>query len=427
MNLRARAALTVVAVFNGQSLSEALPAQSRELSDARDRALLQEICFGVLRHRWRLQALRDRLLSKPLEDNNGALAALLLVGLYQLLYLRVGAHAAVNETVNACADIKEAKTKGLVNAILRRAQRESEKHLSKVDRDPCTQFSHPRWLADSWLSTGVDLSQIMAANNEAAPMTLRVNRSRLSREQYQQKLRDAGIDAIAHPLASDALVLNQAMDVQALPGFDVGEVSVQDAAAQLAVDLIDLQPNLTVLDACCAPGGKTAHMLEHEPSLKLTALDNDAQRMQRVRDNLMRLHLQADCVVDDVFAAEAAWLTPRYDRILCDAPCSATGVIRRHPDIKSLRRVEDIAKLADTQARMLKKLWTVLKPGGLLLYATCSTLRAENDNVVNRFVAAHGDAEFLPLPNGRNTWQIWPGEDQMDGFFYARLRKKQGN
>jgi 16S rRNA (cytosine967-C5)-methyltransferase len=424
MNLRARASLVIVAVFNGQSLSEALPIQSRELTDPRDRGLLQEICFGVLRHRWRLQTLRDRLLSKPLEDSNGALAALLLVGLYQLLYLRVGAHAAVNETVNAAVDIKEGKTKGLVNAILRRAQRESAKHLDKIDRDLALRFSHPKWMVDAWRSASLDLEPLMAANNEAAPMTLRVNRQKFSRDQYLEKLQAAQIVAQAHPLAVDGIVLAQACDVSALPGFADGEVSVQDAAAQLAADLIDLKPQLSVLDACCAPGGKTAHILEREPSVKLTALDNDGQRMQRVKDNLQRLGLQAECLVDDVFSAESEWLQRRFDRILCDAPCSATGVIRRHPDIKSLRRVEDIAKLADTQARMLKKLWTLLKPDGILLYATCSTMRAENDNVISRFVAAHSDAELQPLPNGKTTWQIRPGEQQMDGFFYARLHKK---
>ncbi len=423
MNLRAHAALVLIDVFNGRSLSEALPPHSRELNDARDKALLQEICFGVLRHRWRLQALRDRLLSKPLASPNGALAALLLVGLYQLLYLRVGAHAAVNETVNACVDIKETKTKGLVNAILRRAQRESEQHLKKIDCDPAQQFSHPKWMLDAWRSANVDHNAIMAANNAPAPMTLRVNTQQITRECYQQKLGAAAIESNAHPLARDAVVLSHACDVTLLPGFAAGEVSVQDAAAQLAADFLDLKPQLQVLDACCAPGGKTAHMLEREPTLQVTALDNDATRLQRVNENLTRLKLQATLIADDVFAAESAWLQQRFDRILCDAPCSATGVIRRHPDIKSLRRVEDIAKLADTQLRMLRKLWTLLKPDGILLYATCSTFRAENDNVINRFVAEQNDARLMTLTDDRRTWQIWPGEQQMDGFFYAKLQK----
>lgn len=423
MNLRALAAQQIHEVCaKGISLADSLPLRLAELADARDRALVQEMVYGVLRHRRRLQSLREKLLAQPLKNPNGMLASLLLVGLYQLLYLRVPAHAAVSETVNACEDLDEGRARGLVNAVLRRAQREAAQLLPVIDEQTVVRYSHPDWLLAHWRGR-CDIDKVMEENNAQAPMTLRVNRQRISVADYQQQLQAIGISAHTLDGVADALVLEQAVDPTSLPGFDAGLISVQDAAAQLAAGFLDLQPHLRVLDACCAPGGKTVHMLEREPTLEVVAVDSDAQRLPRVRENLARAQVNAQCIVADVAAIDYWWDKKPFDRILCDAPCSATGVIRRHPDIKWLRRERDVAALAKTQLSLLQALWKTLAVDGLLLYATCSTLAAENDEVIQRFLETTPDAKLQPLDDNHNTWQIWPGENQMDGFFYARLRK----
>ena len=429
MNLRARAATILAAVVHdGRSLNDLLPEASQAIDDSRDRALLKELVFGSLRHHRRLAALRDRLLRQPLQQPQGKLAQLLIIGLYQLLYTRVPAHAAVADTVDAVSDIGEDRARGLVNAVLRNSQRHAEALLADIDRNWELKHSHPDWLVSALKKAfGRDGENVLTANNVPAPMTLRVNRQRGDVVSYQALLAALEISATPHPEARDALVLTTPMDVQQLPGFADGAVSVQDAAAQLAADYLDLQPGLRVLDACSAPGGKAAHMLEREPNLKLLALDSDAGRLQRVRETLQRLQLQAELKVVDAGATAAWWDQQAFDRILLDAPCSGTGVIRRHPDIKWLRRERDIPALAEQQRQLLCALWPTLASGGKLLYATCSSLPAENADVVRAFLASHPDARLQTLPGqaadsiGRI---IRPGEAGMDGFYYALLVKQ---
>ncbi len=428
MNLRALAAELVTAVTHeGRSLNDLLAPAAQSLSDGRDRALLKELVYGSLRHFRRLSALRDRLLSQPLQNPQGKLANLLVVGLYQLIYTRVPAHAAVADTVNAVSDIGEDRARGLVNAILRSYQRKGEPLLASIDSDWGIKHSHPEWLVTAIKKAfGRDTDSVLAANNAPAPMTLRVNRQRGNVAAYQALLQALEIHAQPHPEARDALVLDSAMDVQQLPGFGDGAVSVQDAAAQLAADYLDAQAGMRVLDACCAPGGKTAHLLERCADLKLLAIDNDINRLERVKETLARLQLSAEIKMADAAAVDSWWDKQPFDRILLDAPCSGTGVIRRHPDIKWLRRERDIPALAQQQLKLLQSLWSTLAPGGKLLYATCSSLPAENAEVIRTFLASQADAALQPIAGqaeGQIGRIIRPGEAGMDGFYYALLTK----
>ncbi|NQD36066.1 16S rRNA (cytosine(967)-C(5))-methyltransferase RsmB [Permianibacter sp. IMCC34836] len=429
MNLRAHATELVTAVLkDGRSLNEMLTPAAQAFSDSRDRALLKELVYGSLRHFRRLAAVRDRLLSQALQNPQGKLANLLVVGLYQLMYTRIPAHAAVADTVNAVSDINEDRARGLVNAVLRSYQRKGETLLAQIDSDWGVQHSHPEWLVSAFKRAyGRDTEQLLAANNAPAPMTLRVNSRRGKLTDYQALLTALDIVSTAHPEARDALVLQTPMDVNQLPGFADGAVSVQDAAAQLAADYLDVQPGMRVLDACCAPGGKTAHLLERTPTAELLAIDNDINRLERVRETLARLQLQAELKMADAGEPASWWNQQPFDRILLDAPCSGTGVIRRHPDIKWLRRERDIPVLAAQQLKLLQALWPTLARGGKLLYATCSSLPAENAEVIAAFLAGQTDAELLPLPGhagDRADRVIRTGEAQMDGFYYALLGKR---
>ena len=429
MNVRAVAARLLGRVLgDGQSLAMILPPALEEI-DPRDRGLLQELCYGVCRWQPMLQALLDHLLERPLDPREPALHALLLIGLYQLHHLRIPEHAAVGETVTATRQLRKPWATGLVNAVLRAFLRRRAKLLAALDMDREARTAHPRWLLaaleQDWRD---DWPTIIAANNVRPPMTLRVNLRRASREDYQSRLAEAGWTA--EPAAAPtALTLAEPVEPTRLPGFVEGWISVQDTAAQWAVPLLDLRPGLRVLDACAAPGGKTGHLLECAPDLDVTALDRDAVRLERVRETLIRLRTSARLKVGDAERPAEWWDGIPYDRILVDAPCSATGVIRRHPDIKLLRRERDIAALAESQRVMLNNLWPLLRPDGRLVYATCSVLRRENEEVVAGFLAAHPDARELPIvtgwgrarPHGR---QILPGEAGMDGFYYAVLVKE---
>lgn len=428
MNLRAHAAELITAVSHeGRSLNDLLTPAAQTLADGRDRALLKELVYGSLRHYRRLVALRDRLLSQPLQNPQGKLANLLVVGLYQLVYTRVPAHAAVADTVNAVSDIGEERARGLVNAILRSYQRRGENQLLEIDRDWGLKHSHPEWLVSALKKAfGRDTDSVLAANNAPAPMTLRVNTQRGNVAAYQALLQALDISAEPHPEARAALVLDSPMDVQQLPGFADGAVSVQDAAAQLAADYLDAQPGMRVLDACCAPGGKTAHLLERTPDLQLLAIDNDINRLERVKETLARLQLNGEVKMADAGSVNSWWDKQSFDRILLDAPCSGTGVIRRHPDIKWLRRERDIPVLAAQQLSLLQALWPTLAVGGKLLYATCSSLPAENAEVIQAFLAATPSARLTTLPGQTDQGIgriIRPGEAQMDGFYYALLVK----
>ncbi len=427
MNLRGLAAQILSRVINdGQSLTAALENQLPKLNDHQDRAFVQALCYGVIRHYYALTCTLQQLLDKPLKTKDGDIQALLLVGLFQLQHMRVKSHAAVSETVSATRHKPWAKS--LVNAILRNYLRDAENLLSHADRSAT--LNHPNWIIEVLEHNWPDQSaQIMAANDQAAPMSLRVNLLQGSREDYLNRLQQLDINAQISAYSPAGIVLDQAINVEQLPGFAEGLVSVQDLAAQLAAELLDVKPGQRVLDLCAAPGGKTAAILEQQPGLQsLLAIDVDAHRLERVNDNLKRLNLQAEILAADASQPETWAGDKQFDRILLDAPCSGFGVIRRHPDIKILRRASDIETLQGLQSKILNAAWQLLAPGGILLYATCSVLKPENEQQIAKFLASHPDASELAIeanwgmarPHGR---QILPGDNQMDGFYYAKLGK----
>ena len=430
MNPRLAAAKALAAVLNGKaSLNSSLPTQLDKVED-RDRGFTQDLAFGTARWQPRLSALAAKLLQKPFKAADADVEALLLVGLYQLLYTRVPAHAAIGETVGCADKLKKPWAKALLNAVLRRAQRESEALLAELEHDPVVRTAHPRWLQKSLKAFWPQQWEaICAANNAHPPMILRVNRRHHQRDAYLKLLSDAGLSATPCAYSVDGIVLEAATDVRSLPGFAEGWISVQDEAAQLAADLLDLAPGQRVLDACCAPGGKTCHILEVEKDLAgVVAVDLEAKRLVRVRENLARLGLSAELIAADGRDTATWWDGKPFQRILLDAPCSATGVIRRHPDIKLTRQADDIAALAALQGELLDALWPTLEVGGILLYATCSTLPTENTEVIEAFLARTSGARELDLataagikqPHGR---QLLAQEGGHDGFYYAKLIK----
>ncbi|MBA6063872.1 16S rRNA (cytosine(967)-C(5))-methyltransferase RsmB [Pseudomonas mosselii] len=430
MNPRLAAARALAAVLSGKaSLNSSLPAQLDKVEE-RDRGLTQDLAFGTARWQPRLDLLAAQLLQKPFKAADADVQALLLVGLYQLFYTRIPAHAAIGETVGCADKLKKPWAKGLLNAVLRRAQREGEELLASMERDPVVRTAHPRWLQKSLKAFWPEQWEtICAANNAHPPMILRINRRHHSRDAYLALLAEAGIQASACQYSRDGIVLAEACDVRGLPGFADGWVSVQDEAAQLSADLLELAPGQRVLDACCAPGGKTCHLLEAEPGLAhMVAIDLEAKRLARVRENLDRLKLDAELIACDARDTASWWDGKPFQRILLDAPCSATGVIRRHPDIKLTRQAEDIPALATLQGELLDALWPTLDVGGMLLYATCSSLPTENTEVIDAFLARTPGARELDLateaglrqPHGR---QLLAQEGGHDGFYFAKLIK----
>ncbi|MDX1454968.1 MAG: 16S rRNA (cytosine(967)-C(5))-methyltransferase RsmB [Gammaproteobacteria bacterium] len=433
---RAAAARGIARVIQGGSLNDLLPAILAGHREPADRALIQELVYGSLRFAPRIEFLLTELLDRPVRKREPRVHALLMVGLYQLLYMRTADHAAVSETVEAARLMKKPWAAGLVNAVLRRVQRERDALEAKADAHPVGRSAHPAWMLEQFQQDWPDdWESIVEANNSRAPMTLRVNAQRGSRDAYLGKLADAGIAADAHSLAVDGVTLETPTDVSKLPGFVTGEVSVQDAAAQLVADVVHPEAGQRIVDACAAPGGKTGHLLERQPDLAtLVALDRDPDRLDRVAENLARLELSATLKAADAARLDEWWQSDvaeqpePFDVVLLDAPCSGTGVIRRHPDIKLLRRPKDIASLESQQARLLDMLWHTLKPGGRLVYTTCSVLRAENERQVANFIQRHDAAVSLPISSdwGRPAGfgrQVLPGEAGMDGFFYAVILK----
>lgn len=429
LSVRAAAAQVIAQILQAKgSLSSLLPAISTKIPD-NDRALLQELCFGTCRFYPQLQAYTECLLDKPLRAKDSDVQALLLLGLYQLLHTRIPDHAAIGETVEVTRHIKKPWATNLVNGVLRSFQRDSGRINEFLAENRAFQSNHPAWM-EAMLSKcwSAQFAQLIAANNQHPPFSLRLNTRKISRDHYLQLLSDADIGAKPTQYSPYGITLEQACDPRKLPYFAEGWLSVQDEAAQLSGDLLELSPNLRVLDACSAPGGKTGHLLELEPSLHLTALDADERRLTRVRENLARLGVSAEVVCGDGTTPNDWWDGELFDRILLDSPCSATGIVRRHPDIKVLRTPEELDKLGELQAQLLKSLWSLLKPGGILLYATCSVMPKENTRVIEAFIARQQDAicdelmvEWgLSQPCGR---QLLPQLDGHDGFYYARLRK----
>ncbi|MCQ4272452.1 16S rRNA (cytosine(967)-C(5))-methyltransferase RsmB [Pseudomonas kuykendallii] len=429
MNPRLAAARALAAVLSGKaSLGSSLP-PLLERVDARDRGLAQDLALGTARWQPRLALLAEKLLQKPFKAADRDVEALLLIGLYQLFHTRIPPHAAIGETV-ACADgLKKSSLKGLLNAVLRNAQRDGDALIASLERDPVLHSAHPRWLQKALKGFWPEHWQaICAANNAHPPLILRVNRQHGARDAYLAELQAVGIAAAPCEFSRDGVRLLEARDVKTLPGFAEGRVSVQDEAAQLAAGLLDLAPGQHVLDACCAPGGKTCHLLEAEPTLDVLGVDLEEKRLVRVRENLARLNLNARLIAADGRATGDWWDGRPFQRILLDAPCSATGVIRRHPDIKLTRQPTDIPALAALQGELLDALWPTLEVGGVLLYATCSVLPTENSEVIGAFLARQPGARELAIaggfgidqPHGR---QLLPQEDGHDGFYYAKLVK----
>jgi 16S rRNA (cytosine967-C5)-methyltransferase len=440
-------------IYQGESLSPLL-VDNKAAADP----LVRDLCFGSLRWHKRLSAVLNGLMPKPLKNKDKDVECLLHIGLYQIIYQQTPNHAAVNETVSALKSLKKSWAKKLVNAVLRNFLRRKDELLKKIDKNDAVRYAFPEWLIGkikkAWPN---DWQQIVSASNQRAPMVLRVNLLHQTQDDYCKKLNKCAIRATASTVCHSAIILDKPVNVHELPDFAKGEVSIQDTAAQLATELLDLKPNMLVLDACAAPGGKTGHILEHCQPLNVIAIDNNALRMQRVAENMQRIFPLLNTQLVDagnqdvklakivnnfanknsnitLLVTDAAnteqWADDLlFERILLDAPCSATGVIRRHPDIKCLRRANDIKGLQQQQQQLLAGLWAKLKPEGKLLYATCSILPDENEKQMEAFVAQTEDAiiQNIEADWGRALCygrQIFPNESAMDGFYYSLIKKK---
>jgi len=435
INIRALAAkCTFNVVDKGRSLADELPFQQAKV-EGKDKGLVQEICYGVLRYLPELEYDAQQLIEKPLTGKQRVFHFLILVGLYQIKYTRIPDHAAVSETVAATSILKNRHLKGMINAVLRNFQRKQSETIAPNYPSDAIQYNHPSWFIKK-LQAGYPLlwKDILIANQEKPPMWLRVNKKHHSTDQYLTLLAEHDITISKQDSTSDALKLEHPIDVNKLPGFADGWVSIQDAAAQQAAHILDCQPGDKVLDCCAAPGGKTCHMLERTPNIKsMTAIDIEADRLIKVKENLTRLKLNAKVIAGDASTPEVWWDNELFDRILLDAPCSGTGVIRRHPDIKWLRKAKDIDALVILQQQILKNVWSLLKPGGTLLYATCSVLPEENSEQIELFLEQNQNAKLESINNDETSlgWQILPKsvdaknptENSMDGFYYAKLVK----
>ncbi len=423
--------MCLTVIEQGRSLSQVLPEGLAQFSERRERNFTQNMVLGILRWQVRLEAIRSHLLIKKLKAKDADINQLILLGLYQILYMDTPEHAAVSETVAVLSKLKKVWAKGLVNGVLRTFLRNKERICTEVDLKPAYRYAHPQWMVrvlrkaypDQW-------EAILAANNLIAPVTLRVNRLQQSCDAFLQQLMQEGIVAERHPCAPQGIVLQQRVDISNLPTYDSGGFSVQDPAAQQAAYLLAPQAGERLLDACAAPGGKTTHLLEYSHNqAQVFALEKEPERLERLAENLHRLGLNADYQVGDASQPESWWDGQLFDKILLDAPCSATGIIRRHPDIKWHRTEEDIDALVALQSEMLSALWPLLKPGGRLLYATCSVLPQENALQMASFLAQEPTAIRVPIDVswGSETGfgrQIFPGKQGMDGFFYGLLEKK---
>lgn len=417
---------------DGLTLDRLIPEMNAGLHSSRDRAFVQELCYGVLRWYPRLDFILEKLLRKPLKKKDLDIKAAILCGLYQLEYLRTAEHAAVSASVDVATHLEKGWARPVINALLRRYQRESSILKQAADACETANFAHPRWLISALREDWPDHWQrILRAANERPPMQLRVNISRTSRKAYLEELARLDIAADPSPLLPGGITLPRPVDVDSLPGFSGGQVSVQDYGAQLAAVIIDPHPGDAVLDACAAPGGKTAHIFETCQGLqRLSALDLNTARVELLKATRQRLNITMEVIQGDARTPATWWDGKQFDRILLDVPCSATGVIRRHPDIKLLRKPEDIPQFTRTQQELLEAIWPLLKSGGRLVYASCSLLSEENDVQLEIFRETHPEADLgviAPVPAWgiatRCGRQTLPGYDDMDGFYYAILEK----
>lgn len=421
---------TIKQVFAGQSLSTVQLRSIDMLEDSRDRGLANEIVNGVLRWRWQLEYFISRLLAKPLKPKDADIQLILLMALYELSECRTPDYAIINEAVELVRASGKKWAASLVNAVLRNFTREKEALLTSIDQD-AVRYSHPVWILQKIKHDWPEhWQQIAEANNQRPAFWLRVNQRQYEASEYRQLLSENNLESEPSALADQALKLSHGVDVRSLPSFAAGAVSVQDAGAQLSAELLDVSGGQRVLDLCAAPGGKTCHILERYKTLdSLLAVEMDAQRMLRVSENLQRLKLEAELKVADARDYQQWWDGVYFDRILIDAPCSASGVIRRHPDIKTLRRESDIAPLVELQAQILLSAWQMLAVGGEILYVTCSIFRDENEQQIAHFLAQHDDAIEIQIQANwgltcKHGRQLLPGEQDADGFYFCRLQKR---
>ncbi len=428
LNPQARAQAVLLDVFQGYSLTEAL--QTELQSSSTHKALIQELCYGTLRWYDRLSFTLQQLMPKPLKEKDLDIEILLLLGLYQLRDMKFPAAVSVMETVNA---VTKPWAKGLVNAVLRNYLRQTDALIAAEKNNETAFFSHPQWMLNLWKKAWPEHWQTIAhANNERPQMSLRINLSKISKLDYlallkQHELLFQDVNDIA-----SAVILEEAKEVEDIPGFSQGLVSIQDLGAQYLMSILPLEENLKILDACSAPGGKLSHLLETAIApMAITAVEIDELRLVKIKQNLKRLDFKGrvDLHCADILEPETWWDGVYYDRIIADVPCSATGVIRRHPDIKLLRRASDLKSLAETQEQILQTLWSTLAPDGILIYITCSVCPEENEQVIKQFLETTADAECLAIemPLGlalKYGHQCLPGLYAGDGFYYARLKKR---
>jgi len=424
--------MTLNVIEDGRSLSQVLPEGLAQFSDRRERSFVQNLVLGTLRWQARLEAIRSALIKKPLKSKDADVDQLIVLGLFQILYTQTPAHAAVSSTVEVVKRLKKPWAKGVVNGVLRNFIRQLEEICAEVDLKPAQKFSHPQWFFKAMRKAYPEhWESALAANNEIAPLTLRNNCRAQSRDEFMQELAQADIANHPHPMCEQGIVLEQSCDITQLPGYDEGAFSVQDGAAQQAAQLLQPKAGEFILDACAAPGGKTSHLLElSDNQAQVLAIEKEPERLERLAENLYRLDLHCDYQVGDASQPEQWWNQQPFDKILLDAPCSATGIIRRHPDIKWHRTQEDINALTELQAQILDKLWPTLKAGGRMLYATCSVLPAENSEQMAQFLQRHSDAKLIAIApedspaQAEYGWQILPNEHGMDGFYYCLLEKQ---
>ncbi|MAY42670.1 MULTISPECIES: 16S rRNA (cytosine(967)-C(5))-methyltransferase RsmB [unclassified Neptuniibacter] len=428
-NVRALAALVLTPLLqNKGSLNTQYPSIERSCPE-KDRALLRELCYGTMRHHPQLNCIIKLLQNRAFKFRDIDIKAIVLVGIYQLQHTRIPPHAAISESVDACRELDKEWAGKVVNAILRRFQREQEELEESLSSNESYRYNHPEWMIAKLKNNWPDhWQQILESNNSQAPLTLRINQQQTERPRYLEQLEPI-VDSEETLYSDLGIRLSTSLNVESLPGYEQGSFSVQDEAAQFAAQLLDLKPQQYVLDACAAPGGKLCHILETEPSLKaVDAVELEERRAGRIEENLDRLNLDANLIIADASTQEW-WSGELYDRILLDAPCSATGVIRRNPDIKYLRQGEDIIEISKLQLSILENCWSMLKPGGKILYATCSIFPQENERLIKRFMAKADDAVHRPIDAewgikreyGR---QLFPQVSGHDGFYYALLQKQ---
>lgn len=411
-----------------QSLTAAMQDIAPSIRDEQ-KPIYQQMNYGLLRHYYSLDLMLSKLLKKPLANQHADLKILLLLGLYQIEYMNIPLHACVDEAVNTARLLGKNWATGLVNGVLRQYIRQRENIAAQFTENAVFQFDHPNWLIKKIQHAWPNQAEsILRTNNQQAPMTLRVNSILVSRPDYIAELRSRNIKALPCQFSACGITLDSAQDATSLPGFEDGYVSIQDEASQLAADILKLQHNQSVLDACAAPGGKSCHILEFMPDIDLVSLELDEQRINRMDDNMVRLGLSPNIVLGDARQPDKWWTGKQFDRILLDAPCSATGIIRRHPDIKLLRKESDIDKLALQQLTLLESLWPLLKRDGILVYSTCSILPEENYQPIHIFLSQTPDASELSIEANwglktQHGRQIFPIKHGHDGFYYARLHK----